>query len=126
MMRTRRDDGRQGFLRDKCVTPGDRPTPGPMARALLSASPTAVRGTPVAEDEPVPMNANRPRRKRFAAVLLAFAALAGACRSGGDSPEPVRPVRLPPTTITEHAPPPTIDEPPRPVEPLPPPEFEQP
>lgn len=61
----------------------------------------------------------------FAAILLTAALLGGACGSE-DEARPVRPVRLPPTTIAEGEPPPRIQEPPRPVDPLPPPEVEQP
>lgn len=58
-------------------------------------------------------------------ALLAVGMLAGGCGSDDDA-GPIRPVRLPPTTITEGEPAPKIHEPPRPVEPLPPPEVEQP
>ncbi|MCY3951718.1 MAG: hypothetical protein OXG55_13760 [bacterium] len=71
------------------------------------------------------MDVARSRRSRLIAVLFFVVALAGACGSDDDT-EPVRPVRLPPTTIAEGEPPPRIQEPPRPVEPLPPPEVEQP
>lgn len=71
------------------------------------------------------MDVARFRPTRLIAGLIAVVVLAGAC--GSDSgPGPVRPVRLPPTTIAEHAPPPKIQEQPRPVDPLPPPEVEQP
>ena len=65
------------------------------------------------------------RRIRYTAVVLAILVTAGACNSDDDT-GPVRPVRLPPTTITEGEPAPNLQEPPRPVEPLPPPEAEQP
>ncbi|MCY4630472.1 MAG: hypothetical protein OXE75_06250 [bacterium] len=67
-------------------------------------------------------------RRRCATVvltLLAVGLVSGACGSDDDA-GPVRPVRLPPTTISEGEPPPKIQEPPRPVDPLPPPEAEQP
>lgn len=75
------------------------------------------------------MHAIRSRRMQFLAVilsvLLAVPGLGAACGSDDDA-RPVRPVRLPPTTISEGEPPPKIQEPPRPVDPLPPPETEQP
>ena len=70
-------------------------------------------------------DAARPRRTRLIAGMIAVVALAGACGSDDDT-GPVRPVRLPPTTIAENEPPPRIQEPPRPVDPLPPPEAGQP
>ena len=52
-------------------------------------------------------------------ALLAVGVLTGGCGSD-DGAGPIRPVRLPPTTISEGEPPPKIQEPPRPVDPLPP------
>jgi hypothetical protein len=86
------------------------------------------------QDEPVLMKTTMSGRKRLIAVplavllpiLLSVGLLAAACGSDGDGTGPVRPVRLPPTTISEGEPPPRIPEPPRPVDPLPPPEVEQP
>lgn len=78
------------------------------------------------------INAIMPRRMRLVATLLAVllpvllaGMLAGGCGSD-DGTGPVRPVRLPPTTISEGEPPPRIQEAPRPVDPLPPLEAEQP
>ena len=76
------------------------------------------------------MHAIRAGRIQLPAVvlsaLLAVLWLVAACGSDADSQDPVRPVRLPPTTISEGEPPPKIQEPPRPVDPLPPPEPDQP
>ena len=78
-------------------------------------------------------NAIRSGRKRLVATLLAVllpvllaAGMVSAACGSDDGAEPVRPVRLPPTTISVGEPPPKIQEPPRPVEPLPPPEAGQP
>ncbi len=78
-------------------------------------------------------NPIRSRRRRLIAtpmavllpVLIAVGMVSAGCGSD-DGTGPVRPVRLPPTTISEGEPPPKIQEPPRPVEPLPPPEAGQP
>ena len=79
------------------------------------------------------MNAIRGRRRHLVAtllavllpVLLAAGMVSSACVSKDDT-GPVRPVRLPPTTISVGEPPPRIQEPPRPVDPLPLPEAGQP
>ena len=78
-------------------------------------------------------NAIRSGRRQLVATLLAVllpvllgvGVVSSACGSD-DGTGPVRPVRLPPTTISEGEPPPRIQDPPRPVEPLPPPEAGQP
>ena len=84
---------------DQCVTPG------------REGRPEARPGTVGFETVPLP-------------ALVAVGMVSAGCGSD-DGAGPVRPVRLPPTTISEGEPPSEIQEQPRPVEPLSPP-SEQP